>query len=115
MTKAFELPKQRVWEAFKLVKANNGVGGVDDVSMSDFEADLSNNLYKIWNRLQSGSYFPPAVKAVEIAKKTGGTRRLGIPTIGDRIAQMAIKLLFEPKVEPIFHKDSYGYEPEHFI
>ena len=111
MTKAFELPKQRVWEAFKLVKANNGVGGVDDVSMSDFEADLSNNLYKIWNRLQSGSYFPPAVKAVEIAKKTGGTRRLGIPTIGDRIAQMAIKLLFEPKVEPIFHKDSYGYRP----
>jgi RNA-directed DNA polymerase len=105
------LPKHRVWEAYKLVKANKGVGGVDDVSMSDFEVDLSGNLYKIWNRLRSGSYFPPAVKAVEIAKKNGGTRRLGIPTIGDRIAQMTIKLSFEPKVEPIFHKDSYGYRP----
>ena len=74
MTHAFELPKQRVWEAFKLVKTNNGAGGVDNVSMSDFEADLPNNLYKIWNRLRSGCYFPPAVKAVEIAKKSGGTR-----------------------------------------
>ena len=111
MTKEFQLPKQRVWEAFKLVKANNGVGGVDGVSMDEFEADLKNNLYKIWNRLRSGSYFPPAVKAVEIVKKDGGKRRLGIPTIGDRIAQMAIKLSFEPKVEPIFHKDSYGYRP----
>jgi RNA-directed DNA polymerase len=109
MTQAYQLSKQRVWEAFKLVKANKGTGGVDDVSMSDFEADLSNNLYKIWNRLRSGSYFPPAVKAVEIAKKSGGIRRLGIPTIGDRVAQMTIKLSFEPKVEPIFHKDSYGY------
>lgn len=111
MTHVFQLPKQRVWDAYKLVKANKGAGGVDDVTISDFEVNLSNNLYKIWNRLRSGSYFPPAVKAVEIAKKSGGTRRLGIPTIGDRIAQMTIKLSFEPKVEPIFHKDSYGYRP----
>lgn len=111
MTKAFDLPKRRVWEAYKLVKANKGAGGVDNVSMSDFEADLGNNLYKIWNRLRSGSYFPPAVKAVEIPKKTGGTRVLGIPTIGDRVAQMTVKLSFEPKVEPFFHKDSYGYRP----
>ena len=111
MTKSFIIPKQLVMKAYKLVKANAGSAGVDRQSLEDFEENLKDNLYKIWNRMSSGSYFPPAVKAVPIPKKTGGTRILGVPTVGDRIAQMVVKLEFEPKVEPYFCADSYGYRP----
>lgn len=110
-TKPFIIPKDLVVEAYKLIKANAGAAGVDQQSLSDFEKDLKNNLYKIWNRLSSGSYFPPPVKAVPIPKKQGGERILGIPTVSDRIAQMVVKLMFEPTVEPHFHTDSYGYRP----
>jgi RNA-directed DNA polymerase len=110
-TKPFEISKQVVWEAYKRVKANKGAAGIDDESISGFEENLKDNLYKIWNRMSSGCYFPPPVKAVEIPKKSGGTRMLGIPTVADRIAQMVVKLYFEPKVEPYFHRDSYGYRP----
>ena len=97
--------------AFELVKANAGAAGVDKQSIMDFEGNLKDNLYKLWNRLSSGSYFPPPVKAVAIPKKTGGERILGIPTVGDRIAQMVVKLEFEPQVEPYFLAGSYGYRP----
>jgi len=97
--------------AFELVKANAGAAGVDKQSLSDFERNLADNLYKLWNRLSSGSYFPPPVKAVAIPKKAGGERLLGIPTVSDRIAQMVVKLEFEPQVEPHFLSDSYGYRP----
>ncbi|MCE3202755.1 group II intron reverse transcriptase/maturase [Paenibacillus sonchi] len=110
-TKPYEISRHMVWEAYKLVKANNGAAGVDDESIQEFEANLKDNLYKIWNRMSSGSYFPPPVKAVEIPKKNGGVRILGVPTVSDRIAQMTVKLYFEPLVEPIFHPDSYGYRP----
>jgi RNA-directed DNA polymerase len=109
--KQFDIPKQLFVEAFELVKANRGSWGVDKQSIDDFEADLKNNLYKIWNRMSSGSYFPPPVKAVAIPKKSGGERILGIPTVSDRVAQTVAKLVFEPCVEPYFHKDSYGYRP----
>ena len=85
--KPFDIPKQEVWEAFKKVRANQGAAGVDGQSIADFEADLSNNLYKLWNRLSSGSYFPPPVRRVDIPKANGGTRPLGIPTVADRIVQ----------------------------
>ena len=111
MTKSYIIPKKLVMLAYKLVKANKGSAGVDQQSLEDFEGNLKDNLYKIWNRMSSGSYFPPAVKAVPIAKKAGGTRILGVPTVGDRIAQMVVKLEFEPKVEPCFLPDSYGYRP----
>jgi RNA-directed DNA polymerase len=110
-TKSYEISKHKVLEAFRKVKANNGAAGVDDESIAEFEKDLKNNLYKIWNRMSSGSYFPPAVKAVEIPKANGGIRTLGIPTVADRVAQMVVKLYFEPLVEPVFHPDSYGYRP----
>lgn len=110
-TKSYNIPKQSVWEAYKKVRDNQGAAGIDGVSIQEFEKDLKNNLYKIWNRMSSGSYFPPPVKAVEIPKKDGGTRILGVPTVADRIAQMTVKLHFEPKVEPCFHPDSYGYRP----
>lgn len=110
-TKPYEISRHMVWEAYKLVRANNGAAGVDDESIQEFEANLKDNLYKIWNRMSSGSYFPPPVKAVEIPKKNGGVRILGVPTVSDRIAQMTVKLHFEPLVEPIFHPDSYGYRP----
>lgn len=110
-TKPYEISKHTVWEAYKLVKANQGAAGVDEQSIQKFEENLKDNLYKIWNRMSSGSYFPPPVKAVEIPKKNGGVRILGIPTVADRIAQMTVKLYFEPLVEPIFHPDSYGYRP----
>lgn len=110
-TKSYEISKHKVLEAFRRVKANKGAAGVDDESLEEFEKDLKNNLYKIWNRMSSGSYFPPAVKAVEIPKANGGTRILGVPTVADRVAQMVVKLYFEPLVEPIFHPDSYGYRP----
>lgn len=111
-TKPFTIPKELVMKAFKLVKANDGVAGVDQQSIENFEEDLKDNLYKLWNRLSSGSYFPAAVKAVAIPKKGGGERILGIPTVSDRIAQMVVKLVFEPLVEPYFYPDSYGYRPE---
>jgi RNA-directed DNA polymerase len=110
-TKPYDIPKQTVWEAFQRVKANKGAAGVDEETIGEFEKDLKGNLYKIWNRMSSGSYFPPAVKAVEIPKKSGGVRILGIPTVADRVAQMVVKMHFEPKVEPIFAADSYGYRP----
>ena len=108
-TKPYDIRKQTVWDAFQRVKANKGAAGVDEETIGEFEKDLKGNLYKIWNRMSSGSYFPPAVKAVEIPKKSGGVRILGIPTVADRIAQMVVKMHFEPKVEPIFAADSYGY------
>jgi RNA-directed DNA polymerase len=110
-TKPYEISKLVVVEAFQRVKANKGAAGIDDQSLEAFEADLKNNLYKIWNRMSSGSYFPPPVRAVEIPKKTGGVRVLGVPTVADRVAQMVVKIYFEPKVEPHFHQDSYGYRP----
>jgi len=110
-TKPYDIPKQTVWDAFQRVKANKGAAGVDEETIGEFEKDLKGNLYKIWNRMSSGSYFPPAVKAVEIPKKSGGVRILGIPTVSDRVAQMVVKMHFEPKVEPIFAADSYGYRP----
>jgi len=109
--KPFEISKNIVWEAWKQVKANHGAAGVDEESIADFEGDLKNNLYRIWNRMSSGSYFPPAVRTVGIPKKSGGERLLGIPTVADRVAQMVAKMYFEPFVEPHFHKDSYGYRP----
>ena len=108
--KPFDIPKREVWEAYKKVRANQGAAGGQ--SIADFEADLSNNLYKIWNRMSSGSYFPPPVRRVDIPKgETGGTRPLGIPTVADRVAQMVVKRVLEPLVEPHFHDDSYGYRP----
>jgi RNA-directed DNA polymerase len=109
--KPFAISKQAVWESYKRVKANRGAAGIDDVTLKEFEQDLKNNLFKLWNRMASGSYFPPAVKAVPIPKKSGGTRLLGVPTVADRIAQMVVKRALEPLVEPHFHKDSYGYRP----
>ncbi len=109
--KPFDVSKQLVWEAYKRVKANRGGAGVDGESLEDFDKDLKGNLYKVWNRMASGSYFPPPVRRVEIPKSNGGTRPLGIPTVGDRIAQTVVKMLLEPLVEPHFHKDSYGYRP----
>jgi len=109
--KPFDIPKREVWEAFKKVKANQGAAGVDGQSIADFEADLSNNLYKLWNRLSSGSYFPPPVRRVDIPKANGGTRPLGIPTVADRIAQEVARRYLEPRLEPVFHADSYGYRP----
>ena len=110
-TKPFKIAKQIVKIAFERVKANKGTYGIDEQSISDFELDLKNNLYKIWNRMSSGTYFPRPVKAVAIPKKNGGTRILGIPTVEDRIAQMVAKIYLEPNVEKIFHEDSYGYRP----
>lgn len=110
--KPYKISKKVVIEAFRRVKANGGAAGVDRVSLEKFESNLKNNLYTIWNRMSSGSYFPPPVQAVEIPKKSGGTRLLGIPTVADRVAQMVAKIYFEPCVEPHFHRDSYGYRPE---
>lgn len=111
MTKPFNIPKQQVMQAYKLVKANAGAAGVDRQSLRDFERNLKDNLYKLWNRMASGTYFPQPVKAVLISKKSGGERVLGVPTVTDRIAQMVVKLSFEPLVEPHFLPDSYGYRP----
>jgi RNA-directed DNA polymerase len=110
--KPFDISKREVWEAYQKVKANKGAPGVDGCSIDEFEKDLKNNLYKIWNRMSSGSYFPPPVLAVEIPKPHGGgTRILGVPTVADRIAQTVAARRLEEKVEPIFHPDSYGYRP----
>lgn len=110
--KSFVISKQLVWEAYQRVRANKGAPGVDEQSIEAFESDLKNNLFKIWNRMSSGSYFPPAVRAVEIPKPHGdGTRTLGVPTVGDRVAQTVVALTLEPRTEAIFHADSYGYRP----
>jgi group II intron reverse transcriptase/maturase len=109
--KPFDISKRDVWEAFKRVKANRGAAGVDGQSIADFEGDLSNNLYKLWNRLSSGSYFPQPVRRVDIPKADGGTRALGIPTVADRIAQEVVRRNLEPQLEPVFRTDSYGYRP----
>jgi len=110
--KPFEISKWEVWDAYRLVKANQGAAGVDGCSIEEFESDLKNNLYRIWNRMSSGSYFPSPVKAVEIPKSHGdGVRILGVPTVADRIAQTVVARRLEAKVEPIFHPDSYGYRP----
>lgn len=105
------IPKELVFKAYKTVKANSGTAGIDQQTLDDFDCDLKDNLYQLWNRLSSGSYFPPPVKAVSIAKKDGGERVLGIPTVSDRIAKMVVKMVFEPLVEPSFYPDSYGYRP----
>lgn len=110
-SKQYEIPKKVVLEAYKKVKANKGSAGIDGVDFEQFDKKLKNNLYKIWNRMSAGSYFPQSVLAVEIPKKTGGVRRLGIPTISDRIAQMVARMYVEPVAEQIFCDDSYGYRP----
>ena len=111
MTKSLPITQSMVWKAYKKVKTNRGSAGVDQVSLSDFDECLEKNLYKIWNRLSSGSYFPPSIREVEIPKRDGSKRKLGIPTVGDRIAQQVVKTYLEPKLEAVFHKDSYGYRP----
>jgi RNA-directed DNA polymerase len=110
--KPFLIEKARVYEAYEAVKSNRGAAGVDGQTIEQFDANLKGNLYRIWNRMSSGSYFPPPVKAVSIPKKSGGERILGVPTVGDRTAQMVVKQLIEPDLEPIFLTDSYGYRPE---
>jgi RNA-directed DNA polymerase len=109
--KPFCISKKEVLEAYKRVKENKGAAGVDEQTVEDFEKKLKKNLYKIWNRMSSGSYFPPPVRTVKIPKKNGGERKLGIPTVADRIAQQVVKARLEPEVEPLFHADSYGYRP----
>jgi RNA-directed DNA polymerase len=110
--KPFDIPKQVVWEAYRRVAANKGAPGVDEVTLGEFETDLKNNLYKVWNRMSSGSYFPPPVKAVEIPKPHGGgVRLLGVPTVADRVAQTVVAMQLEEVAEPRFHPDSYGYRP----
>ena len=109
--KSIKIPKELVWASWKSVKSNAGSAGIDKQSIADFETDLSKQLYKVWNRLSSGSYFPPPVKAVEIPKRSGGKRRLGVPSVADRVAQTVIKALVEPRLEAVFADDSYGYRP----
>jgi len=109
--KPFCIAKREVWEAFKQVKANQGAAGIDGQSIEDFERDLSNNLYRIWNRMSSGSYLPPPVRRVDIPKgDSGKTRPLGIPAVADRIAQTVVKRYLEPILEPKFHKTAIGQE-----
>jgi RNA-directed DNA polymerase len=107
--KPFGIAKRTVWEACRHVKANRGAAGIDNETIEMFEQDLSGNLYKLWNRMSSGSYFPPPVRQVEIPKKAGGVRKLGVPTVADRVGQTVVKLLIEPTLDPLFHPDSYGY------
>src|SRR5215470_14216794 len=110
--KPFVISKREVWEAFQDVKKNQGAPGVDGQSIADFETDLKNNLYRIWNRMSSGTYFPPPVRAVEIPKQHGGgMRMLGIPTVADRVAQTVVARHLGVRVEPVFHDDSFGYRP----
>jgi RNA-directed DNA polymerase len=110
--KPFFISKQEVWEAYLKVRANKGAPGVDGCSIEEFETDLKGNLYKIWNRMSSGSYFPPPVRAVEIPKAHGdGVRVLGVPTVADRIAQTVVAVRLASRVEPLFHPDSFGYRP----
>jgi RNA-directed DNA polymerase len=109
--KPFNIDKMQVYEAFKAVKSNGGAAGVDGETIEQFEADLKSKLYKIWNRMSSGSYFPPPVRAVSIPKKSGGQRILGVPTVADRVAQMVVKRVIEPNLDSVFLPDSYGYRP----
>lgn len=109
--KPFLISKHVVQEAWERVKANRGAAGIDEESIQDFERNLKDNLYRIWNRMSSGSYLPPPVRTVAIPKNGGGERKLGIPTVADRVAQMVVKRYLEPKLEPLFHPDSYGYRP----
>ena len=110
--KSFDISKWEVWEAYGKVKENQGASGVDGQSIEEFEVDLRGNLFRIWNRMSSGSYFPPPVRAVEVPKPhDGGTRLLGVPTVSDRIAQTVVARRIEERVEPVFHPDSYGYRP----
>jgi RNA-directed DNA polymerase len=109
--KSFGITKREVFEAYKRVKANRGAAGADGVTIAEFEQDLSKNLYRLWNRMASGSYFPPPVKRAEIPKGDGTSRPLGIPTVADRIAQVVVQRRLEPLLEPVFHADSYGYRP----
>ena len=109
--KPFSITKRQVYEAYKAVQSNQGAAGVDKETIEQFDANLQGNLYKLWNRMSSGSYFPPAVRAVSIPKKSGGERILGVPTVADRVAQMVVKQLIEPDLDPIFLADSYGYRP----
>lgn len=108
--KSYSISEEIVYMAYEAVKANKGAAGVDGESIEDFEKELKGNLYKIWNRMSSGCYFPPPVRVVEVPKE-GGTRKLGIPTVSDRVAQMVVKIYLEPSLEPKFHPDSYGYRP----
>jgi RNA-directed DNA polymerase len=110
--KPFSIGKREVWRAYKRVKVKQGGAGVDGQTVEEFEEDLSNNLYKLWNRMSSGSYFPSPVRRVEIPKPDGRLRPLGIPTVADRVAQMVVKQHLEPQLEPYFHTDSYGYRPQ---
>ncbi|MCA1821260.1 MAG: group II intron reverse transcriptase/maturase, partial [Pseudonocardia sp.] len=111
--KPFDIDKWVVWEAYQRVKANRGAAGVDGMSIAEFEQDRDKHLFRIWNRMSSGSYFPPPVKAVEIPKRGGkGVRTLGVPTVADRVAQTVARMYLEPNVEPVFHQDSYGYRPK---
>jgi RNA-directed DNA polymerase len=109
--KPYDIPKTLIWEAWLHVKANQGAAGIDAETIERFEKKLGDNLYKLWNRMSSGSYVPPPVKAVPIPKKSGGVRILGIPTVADRIAQTTVKMWLEPRLDPIFRDDSYGYRP----
>jgi group II intron reverse transcriptase/maturase len=109
--KPFNISKREIWDAYKRVKANRGSSGIDGQSIAEFEENLSGNLYKLWNRMASGSYFPPPVRRVDIPKGDGKTRPLGIPTVADRIAQMVATRFLQPILEPQFHVDSYGYRP----
>jgi len=111
VAKPFDIPKKLVWAAYLRVKQAGGAAGVDGQSIEGFESDLKRNLYRIWNRMSSGTYFPPPVMRVEIPKRDGGKRALGIPTVSDRVAQTVVKMALEPTVEPTFHPDSYGYRP----
>src|SRR5438270_13473526 len=109
--KPFCISKWEVWEAYKRVKANQGAAGVDEQTIADFERNLKRNPYKVWNRMSSGSYFPPPVRTVMIPKAKGGERALGIPTVADRVAQMVVKNRLEPLMDPLFHPNSFGYRP----
>ena len=109
--KSFDIPKREVWEAYKEVKANQGAAGVDGQTLGEFEQDIGNNLYRIWNRMSSGSCLPPPVRRVSIPKQGGGTRPLGIPTVADRVAQTVVKRYLESRLDAMFHPDSYGYRP----
>jgi RNA-directed DNA polymerase len=110
--KPYNIPKKLVAAAFRAVKSSAGGAGIDKETIGQFESELKNNLYKVWNRMSSGCYFPPPVKAVAIPKKSGGERILGVPTVSDRVAQMVVKMVLEPILEPVFLPDSYGYRPE---
>jgi RNA-directed DNA polymerase len=111
-SKPFLIDKRQVYEAYLEVRSKEGAGGVDGVTIEQFEKDLKGNLYKIWNRMSSGAYFPPPVRAVTIPKKNGGQRILGVPTVADRVAQTVVKQMIEPDLDKVFLADSYGYRPD---